>query len=88
MKYKILLNNISPEILAYKDIKGNIVEQTGLSNVTHVGNRSNLKVGINVYIGHFNYIDSSLLLFVCCLVSIFVSQILKSIFFYQFVFYL
>ena len=59
MKYKIFLKNIAPEILAYKDQSGNIIAQTGLSNVTHIGDRSNFKVGQNVYIGHFNYIDCS-----------------------------
>jgi acetyltransferase-like isoleucine patch superfamily enzyme len=59
LKYKIFLKNIAPEILAYKDHTGNIIAQTGLSNVTHIGDRSNFKVGQNVYIGHFNYIDCS-----------------------------
>ena len=58
-KYKFFLKNIAPEILAYKDQSGNIIAQTGLSNVTHIGDRSNFKVGQNVYIGHFNYIDCS-----------------------------
>jgi acetyltransferase-like isoleucine patch superfamily enzyme len=59
LKYKIFLKNIAPEILAYKDQLGNTIAQTGLSNVTHIGDRSNFKVGQNVYIGHFNYIDCS-----------------------------
>ena len=59
LKYKFFLKNIAPEILAYKDQSGNIIAQTGLSNVTHIGDRSNFKVGQNVYIGHFNYIDCS-----------------------------
>jgi acetyltransferase-like isoleucine patch superfamily enzyme len=59
LKYKILLKNIAPEILGLKDENGKYVPQTGISNVTHVGDKSNFKIGKNVYIGHFNYIDCS-----------------------------
>lgn len=59
LKYKIFLQNISPEILGFKDKNCKFIPQTGISNVTHVGDKSNFKVGKNVYIGHFNYIDCS-----------------------------
>ena len=52
IKYKLMLSQIKPEIIGYKDS-----ENTGVSNMTHVSNKQNVSIGKNVFIGHFNYID-------------------------------
>ena len=56
-KYKLLLKNITPEILGYQNTIGSFVKDSRVSNMTHIGNRENLLIGENVFIGHFNYID-------------------------------
>ena len=56
-KYKLLLKNIAPEILGYQNTIGSFVKDSRVSNMTHIGNRENLLIGENVFIGHFNYID-------------------------------
>jgi acetyltransferase-like isoleucine patch superfamily enzyme len=58
LKYQVFLKQFQPEIIGYKNEKGESIAQTGISNVSHVANRNNLKIGKNVRIGHFNYIDS------------------------------
>lgn len=57
LKYKLLLSKIKPEIIGYRDFKGKIISNTGSSNMTHISNKKNVKIGDNVFIGHFNYID-------------------------------
>lgn len=57
MKYKFLLSKIKPEIIGYRDVNGIIISNTGSSNMTHISNKKNVKIGDNVFIGHFNYID-------------------------------
>lgn len=55
--YKLILKNIRPEIIPYKDHHGKIIENTRVSILSHLSNKSNLKIGKNVFIGHFNYLD-------------------------------
>jgi acetyltransferase-like isoleucine patch superfamily enzyme len=57
LRYKFLLKWIKPEIIGYKDIKGSTVTNTGISNLTHISNRENVRIEENVFIGHFNYVD-------------------------------
>lgn len=57
IKYKFLLSIIKPEIIGYKDSKGDVIEKTGSSNMSHISNKRNVVIGKNVFIGHFNYID-------------------------------
>lgn len=58
VNYKLLLKNVKPQIIGYKDVKGEYIFQTCVSNVSHVGDRENLILGKKVRIGHFNYVDT------------------------------
>ncbi len=55
--YKLILKNFKPEIVPYKDHSGKPIENTRVSILSHLSNRQNLKIGKNVFIGHYNYID-------------------------------
>ena len=45
--------------MALRNVQGKFINGTGTSNMTHISNReNNLKIGQNVFIGHFNYIDA------------------------------
>ena len=57
LKYNFLLTKIKPEIIGYKNDNGQLIEDSGVSNMTHVSNKKNVKIGLGVFIGHFNYID-------------------------------
>ena len=49
-----------PELIGgYHTSDGRILTKTRISNTTHISNRSKLIIGDNVFIGHFNYIDSN-----------------------------
>ena len=53
------LSFIRPERIALSNAEGNLINGTGSSNMTHISSRNNnLKIGKNVFIGHFNYIDA------------------------------
>ena len=57
IKYKLLLQNIKPEILGYKDRDGKFIKGTGVSNMTHISFKENVSIGRNVHISHFCSID-------------------------------
>lgn len=55
--YKLVLKNFKPEIIAYQDFSGKVIENTRVSILSHLSNRKNLKIGKNVFVGHYNYLD-------------------------------
>lgn len=57
IRYKLLLKWIKPEILPLNAIYKTDVVGTGVSNMTHISNNSNVSIEEDVFIGHFNYID-------------------------------
>ena len=57
IRYKFLLSQIKPEIIGYKDGNGEIVNESGSSNMSHISNKQNVEIGEHVFFGHFNYID-------------------------------
>ena len=57
IRYKLLLKWIKPEILPLNAIYKTDVVGTGVSNMTHISNNSNVFIEEDVFIGHFNYID-------------------------------
>lgn len=56
--YYELLKRFKPEIVgkAHRN-EQNVATDVRISNVTHISYKENVKVGTNVFIGHFNYID-------------------------------
>ena len=57
IRYKLLLRWIKPEMLPFKRVDNSIVSGTGVSNMTHISNPSNVKLDNDIFVGHFNYID-------------------------------
>ena len=57
IRFKLLLRWIKPEMLPFKSIDNSIVLGTGVSNMTHISNPSNVILENNIFVGHFNYID-------------------------------
>lgn len=49
--------SLSPEMKIYSDNKGKKIQNTRVSNLSHIGNKKNIIIGKNVFIGHFNYLD-------------------------------
>jgi acetyltransferase-like isoleucine patch superfamily enzyme len=48
-----------PEIIGgFQTKTGVVFRNVRISNTTHIGNQNNLILGDNVFIGHFNYIDT------------------------------
>lgn len=43
----------------FRDASGKILPLTRVSNTTCIGNKENLKIEDNVFIGHYNFIDAS-----------------------------
>ena len=43
----------------FRDADGKILPLTRVSNTTYIGNKENLKIADNVFIGHYNFIDAS-----------------------------
>jgi acetyltransferase-like isoleucine patch superfamily enzyme len=57
LRYKLLLKWIKPEILPFNGSDSKRVSGTGVSNMTHVSNPSNVILENDIFVGHFNYID-------------------------------
>lgn len=57
IRYKFLLSQLKPEIIGYKNYNNQIIDKTGVSNMSHISNKKNVFIGSHVFIGHFNYID-------------------------------
>jgi acetyltransferase-like isoleucine patch superfamily enzyme len=57
IRYKLLLRWIKPEMLPFKRFDNSIVSGTGVSNMTHISNPSNVNLDNDIFVGHFNYID-------------------------------
>ena len=57
IKYEFL-KLVKPEIIGIKrDKNDHLIKDTRISNVTHISFPQNVRIGDNVFIGHFNYID-------------------------------
>lgn len=58
--YYNLLKRFKPTIIGkIKDAEGNVIPDTRVSNTTDIGSPEKLKLGSNVFIGHYNMIDAS-----------------------------
>jgi len=64
----------------FKDAKGKTLPLTRVSNTTYIGNKENLIIADNVFIGHYNFLDASygLTIDTGCQITNFVSIITHS----------
>ncbi len=51
------LKLVRPEMIGYSNSKLGDLKKTRISNMTHISNPANVKIGDHVFVGHFNYID-------------------------------
>lgn len=58
IQYKIN-SSIKPEIIGYLKWNGKDTKGLRVSNLTHISNQKNVSLSVNVFIGHFNYLDGN-----------------------------
>jgi acetyltransferase-like isoleucine patch superfamily enzyme len=57
IKYEVL-RRLKPEIIGYaRNFQGQLTPDLRISNLAHIGNKSNVFLGSHVYVAHFSFIE-------------------------------